>query len=160
MTGAGGARLGASETRGAGSTATGGSGIVSRTPGHGNRLIERLDPSHPIRCDGLLDYVDLPQGTRIENAGQAITQVVFPVSGVVSVVATGPGGQAVEAGLVGREGMTAHTLVLNGDRAANDMMMQIAGAGWRIDAAALCNMLDDSSMIARCATCCCNTCNR
>ncbi|MBB3710769.1 CRP-like cAMP-binding protein [Limimaricola variabilis] len=66
-----------------------------------------------------------------------IDEIVFPVSGILSVVARGPGGHAVEAGLVGCDGMSGHMLLLGGTESVHDAMMQIGGHGWRLPAEAL-----------------------
>lgn len=103
--------------------------------GQGNLLLEKFDASHPLRQSGALEFVDLPQGTYVERMGEPIEHVIFPSAGILSVVARGPGGQSVEAGLVGCEGMSGHMLVLGGDESVHDMMMQIGGRGWRVAAA-------------------------
>lgn len=108
-----------------------------------------MSKSHAVRSSGALEYVDLPQGLYVEHIGAAIDQVVFPVSGILSIVARGPGDQSVEAGLVGCEGMSGHMLALGGDDSVHDMMMQIGGAGWRLPADAAREALRDEELLHR-----------
>lgn len=99
--------------------------------------MDGIAASHEIRRGGLLERVELPQGMAIECGDAPIDHVYFPVSGILSVVARGPGGHAVEAGLIGCDGMSGYTLLLGGDRSVNDAMMQIGGHGWRLPAEVL-----------------------
>lgn len=108
--------------------------IVLRT---GNLLLDGLDASHPLHRDGGLERVELTQGSFLERADQPVEDVYFPVSGLVSVVATGPEGHSVEAGLVGCEGLTGHMLLLGGTQSVHDMVVQIPGESWRLKASAL-----------------------
>lgn len=64
-----------------------------------------------------------------EEDGAPIEKICFPEQGVISVVARTAGARQVEAGLIGREGMTGISIVLGDDRAQNRTYVQIPGAG-------------------------------
>jgi CRP-like cAMP-binding protein len=61
----------------------------------------------------------------------------FPDAGIGSVVVLGPGGQRVEAGLFGREGMSGLPVVLADELSPHEVVVQLAGHGHRIEAEAL-----------------------
>ncbi|HWE98898.1 MAG TPA: Crp/Fnr family transcriptional regulator [Caulobacteraceae bacterium] len=80
---------------------------------------------HPIR---------LTTGRVIEEPGDPITQVVFPDSGFVSVIASGRQDRRIEAGFIGFEGMTGLALVLGDDRSPHEAFVQVAGTGHCVSA--------------------------
>ena len=85
-----------------------------------------------------LEPVDLLHGTEVEAPYEPIPFAYFPASGLASVIARDWAGARIEAGLFGREGMTALSVVMGDDRSPNETTFQIAGAGHRIAADALC----------------------
>ncbi|PDS28467.1 helix-turn-helix domain-containing protein [Rhizobium phaseoli] len=80
-----------------------------------------------------LKPVRLAQGEVIEQQFGEISAVSFIETGVVSLVALSLDGSQVEAGLIGREGLTG-TGLLEGDwRTPYNLMVQIEGTAQRID---------------------------
>jgi CRP-like cAMP-binding protein len=79
--------------------------------------------------------VSLRQGEVIHRAGEPIEQVYFLVSGMVSIVAIMRTGEAIETAIIGREGVVGGAVGSNGARSAGQAVVQIAGAGWRIQSA-------------------------
>jgi CRP-like cAMP-binding protein len=79
---------------------------------------------HPIR---------LPVGKVLEQPGQAISQVVFPDSGFISIVALGKHERRIETGFVGFEGMTGLPIVLGDDRSPHETWVQVPGSGHCIE---------------------------
>lgn len=101
-----------------------------------NGLLLALPLAERARLFTLLRPVDLPRGRVLHGAGAPITHVHFVESGVVSHVALVDGGQEVEVGLVGREGVVGFALAL-GDGASNlEAMVQMPGHALRMPAAA------------------------
>ena len=80
-----------------------------------------------------LEPVDLEVRQAIENANTSIAHIYFPDSGVISVVVKQNKDQ-VEAGIVGREGMTGTAVVLGNHRSPNDAFVQMSGHAHRISA--------------------------
>ncbi len=73
----------------------------------------------------------------IETPGQGNKYIYFLEDGVASVVADSDGKMAVELGIIGREG-TSGLGAMYGDRGNPfHIFMQVAGDGYRIEAAAL-----------------------
>jgi CRP-like cAMP-binding protein len=77
--------------------------------------------------------VELEVRRVMETANRAIAHVYFPDSGIISVVVSQNKDQ-VEAGIVGREGMTGTAVVLGNHRSPNTSYVQMAGRGRRISA--------------------------
>jgi CRP-like cAMP-binding protein len=84
-----------------------------------------------------LEPVDLPVRMVLEAPDQPIEHVVFPASGITSIVAIGKGDKRIEAGLFGRDGMSGSVVLLGADRSPHETFVQVAGSGHRIEADAL-----------------------
>ena len=72
------------------------------------------------------------------------SHVYFVESGLVSVVGAAAPNHRIEIGMVGYEGMTGLSIVLGGDRSANETLVQSAGSALRISTRSLREMLDAS----------------
>lgn len=102
-----------------------------------NRLLACLPAADFERLRPDLKLMSLPQNMSLFEAGHTINYVYFPNSGMVSSVLFSQDGTGVEVGIVGPEGVAGAEAVLNG-KAVASTMMQIAGAGYRLPAQALC----------------------
>jgi CRP-like cAMP-binding protein len=98
-----------------------------------NQLLLRLSKADRALLAPGLAPVELELRQAIETANKSIAHVYFPDSGIISVVVTQNNDQ-VEAGIVGREGMTATAVVLGNHRSPNDSYVQIAGHAQRMSA--------------------------
>jgi len=96
-----------------------------------------------------LALVDLVQAAPIFDARKPASHVWFPHEGVISVVATDAEGGAVEVATVGREGMTGVAFVLGSETMVSDAMVQVAGHGSRIEAAAFRKAIEISPTLIR-----------
>jgi CRP-like cAMP-binding protein len=81
-----------------------------------------------------LEPIEMPRLFQVETPNKPITHVYFPLEGIVSVVANGPRDQRIEVGIIGRDGVSGHAVIMGNDRATNSVFMQIAGRGLRIEA--------------------------
>ena len=98
-----------------------------------NRLLARLSRADLRLLADQLEPVELPLYMQLERHNKPVDQIYFLDKGVASIVADGR--QAIEVGLVGREGMTGLSVVLNGkERAVYETFMQLAGSGQRVSA--------------------------
>ncbi len=98
-----------------------------------NHLLSRLSAQDGDLLTKHLEPVDLPLRFSVEIANKPISHVYFPHDGIVSIVATGAHDQSIEVGIIGRDGMTGHPVVMGTDRSANAAYMQVAGHGLRIE---------------------------
>jgi len=80
-----------------------------------------------------LTDVELPQSLVLQEAGRPVSQVYFPLSGMVSLLAVTPSGESIETGIVGREGIVGGLAV--GDLPSfAQAIVQIEGRALRIGA--------------------------
>lgn len=98
-----------------------------------NHILSHLGDEDVALLAPNLVLVELPLRLQLEAAGKPIGHVYFPEEGLVSVVALGTRDQSIEVGIIGRDGMTGHPVVMGTDRSANATYIQIAGRGWRIE---------------------------
>lgn len=110
---------------------------MAARPPASNRLLQLLSPADRALLDPNLAPVDLEVRASFERPNRRIEDVVFPETGIASVVAEHPNGQRIEIGLVGCEGMSGSAVVLGDDRSPHATYIQLAGAGKRIPVAAL-----------------------
>lgn len=96
-----------------------------------------------------LEAIELPVRMQLERPYQAIQHVYFPTSGFASIVANG-GGDAVEVGMVGREGVTATAVILGAVHSPHDTYIQSAGEGFRIVAGELLNQIAAHAALGAC----------
>jgi CRP-like cAMP-binding protein len=109
-------------------------------------LLERLSAHDASVLAPAMETVGLALRQPIEQANEQITHAYFPLSGIISIVARS-GDEQVEAGIVGREGMTGTAIVLGNHRSPNDAFVQGAGAAVRVDADALRAALEASASL-------------
>ena len=93
-----------------------------------NHLLASLSPQDYGLLEAHLTKIEFATRHAFETGNEPIDAVVFPLDGIVSIVARSSPEQA-EAGIVGREGMTGIPIVLGDDRWANDAFAQVAGIG-------------------------------
>lgn len=109
-----------------------------------NQLLSRLSADDFGLLAAHLSRVPLALGETLEEPDQPIGSVVFMEHGVSSVVAITPGGERVEAGLLGWEGMTGLAVIHHADRSPNQTFVQAAGEGLRIGVADFERALNES----------------
>jgi CRP-like cAMP-binding protein len=80
------------------------------------------------------EAVELDLRMMIEQPNKPIEHIYFPESGVISIVARSSDRREIEAGVIGREGMSGIPVVMGDHRSPHDAYVQIAGAGFRIGA--------------------------
>lgn len=103
----------------------------------GNRLLALLPQAERERLQPHLELVALPLYQPIYAAGDPMTDVYFPQSAIVSLVATLENGSTMEMGLIEQEGMTGMPLLLGGSTKSHRAFVQMAGAAWRLKATVL-----------------------
>jgi CRP-like cAMP-binding protein len=96
----------------------------------GNRLLDALPPKS-LRClQTDLESIALVLGAPVH----ATKHVYFPVSGMISVVATVTDRTPVEIGMIGREGMYRVSAILSDHKPFPTAMVQLAGRALRLRA--------------------------
>jgi CRP-like cAMP-binding protein len=111
-----------------------------------NWLLSRLSRADARLLQPHLKVVDLPVRKQLEARKKRVAEVYFLDTGLASVVANG--GHPIEVGMIGREGMTGLSVVLDGDyRTIHETFMQIGGGGQCISADKLRGAIDASTTL-------------
>jgi CRP-like cAMP-binding protein len=101
-------------------------------PSKQNRLLAALLPADFSLLTTDLKEVPLSRGTMLHEEGQLVSHVYFPHSGMISLLAVMPEGDAIETATVGREGVVGATSGKGPPRAFSRAVVQVAGIASRI----------------------------
>jgi CRP-like cAMP-binding protein len=112
-----------------------------------NRLLAALSPADLALLQPYLRPLELPVKMDMERPNRPIQSVFFLESGIASVVAVQPDGTRVEVGLIGCEGMTGTSVVLDGGQSPHSTYIQVAGEGQRVSASELRKAMDASAAL-------------
>lgn len=105
----------------------------SSAPAGVNGILEHLSRKTLDLLESHLRPVKLAQGTILHEAGEAISFIYFPLSGMVSMLAVLKTGEAIEAGVIGREGFVGGYVGQRGWRAYGHAVVQMHGEAMRIN---------------------------
>lgn len=94
-----------------------------------NLLLASLSPSDKQLLEPHLKPHALKSGDVLFDVGQEIDAVYFPFNAIISLVVTLSGGEAIEAAMVGRDGVVGAAAALNGKISLNRAITQIPGTG-------------------------------
>jgi CRP-like cAMP-binding protein len=97
-----------------------------------NLLLRSLPFEELERLSPLLQKVPLAPRRVLQHAGLPIEHVFFIEEGLVSVLAKVDERNAVEVGLIGRDGAVGSIVVLGADTAASSHFVQVGGSALRI----------------------------
>lgn len=101
-----------------------------------NRLLVALSPEDWTHLESHLEAVELPFDQIIYAMDSPVDAVFFVETGMVSQIVTLEGGDQVEAGIAGPEGLVGLPLIYGNSHALTDSRVQMEGTALRIDAAA------------------------
>jgi CRP-like cAMP-binding protein len=107
---------------------------IKRAPSE-NLLLAALSAEDRLRLLGDSPSVDLILSQTLNESGDRIRHVYFPIDGFISLITPGIGRAQLEIGLVGNEGMLGVPLLLGINVSPLRALVQGAGHAWRIDAA-------------------------
>ena len=103
----------------------------------GNKLLAQFSEEDLAAFHHHFEQIDLNRGDVLIKPDAPIESVVFPLSGIVSIVAATEDHHRIEIGIVGYEGMTDGSLLVGVDRIPHEVFVQLSGHGLRITAEAL-----------------------
>ena len=112
-----------------------------------NGLLAALPPEDLARLRPSLQPVELPFDQTLYPADGTVEAVLFPESGMVSLLATLEDGEQVEVGIAGREGLIGLPLVFGDDRSLVEVRVQQEGTALRLDAADLRDGVGESAAL-------------
>lgn len=114
-----------------------------------NRILSSLPAAQQQALLPHLTYVDLPQGTVLVKPEMRIEYLYFLERGLASTDALSRSGRSVEVGVTGREGMVGFSVLLGEPKISHLVIMQGAGAAFRIRSAALKQEFDKGGELLR-----------
>ena len=97
-----------------------------------NRLLAALSAGEFERLHDELEHVQLPLGLSIYESGGMMKHLVFPTSGIISLLQVMRNGQAGEIAVVGNEGVVGISMFMGGETTPSRAVVQAAGAAWRL----------------------------
>jgi CRP-like cAMP-binding protein len=106
---------------------------ASNNPRH-NQLLAALPHDQWQRWQPHLEYVDLPLGQVIYEAGSTLTHVYFPTTSIVSLLYVMQNGESAEIAVVGNEGLVGVSLFMGGESTSSRALVQSAGGAYRLTA--------------------------
>ncbi len=92
-----------------------------------NRLLSTVHPNELARFTDLLTLREFRRGQIVSEPGEPITEVIFPIDAVFSVVAETAEGHQVEAGTIGHDGVVGLAPFLGADTSLLRSMCQVQG---------------------------------
>jgi CRP-like cAMP-binding protein len=98
-----------------------------------NEFLRAIDSSDYEALAPHLRPIKLAFAQTLYDPGQTIIAVILPTSGIVSFVVQLLEGDAIEAGMVGKDGVVGASAILNGAKALSKATVQMEGAGFAVD---------------------------
>ena len=117
---------------------------VRTAPAGTNGILQRLPAKTQAALAPHLRKVSLASGTVLHETASAITSVYFPLTCMVSMLAVLHNGEAIETGVIGREGFVGGYFGTRGWRASGHAIIQIAGEALRLNVRYFKKAYDDS----------------
>jgi len=102
-----------------------------------NLLLASLPDAEWERWKPQLELMDLPLGKVLYESGEQMKFVYFPTSGIVSLLYVLNSGASAEIAVVGNEGVVGISLFMGGGSTPSRAVVQSAGMGYRLPAAAV-----------------------
>lgn len=102
-----------------------------------NHLLAALPPEVQDRLFPFVEFVALPLGRVMYEAGDKLAYVYFPVDAIVSLLYVMENGASAEISVVGNEGLIGVALFMGGESTSSRAVVQSAGHAYRLKAALL-----------------------
>ena len=114
-----------------------------------NRLLEALPESDRRRFLAGCETIELAFAEVLYTPNERLNQVLFPLTGFISLIMPVDDSASLEVGMVGNEGMFGVPLALGVDLSPVRAVVQGAGSALRMDAANFCRELRRSERLQR-----------
>ena len=113
-----------------------------------NRLLALLPADELARIEPDLVVIDRPDHDVVYRPGTEIEYAYFPLTGVISLIATDKNGRGLEMASVGREGLVGLPGALLGRSMIGDVIQQVSGQLARIPIGALRREIERRQMLS------------
>jgi len=97
-----------------------------------NRILGSLPTNDYSRLQDDLELVQLALGQVLYESGDTLGYIYFPISCIVSLIFTTQKGGTAELAITGNDGLVGIPLVLGGDTTTHRVLVQSAGAAYRL----------------------------
>jgi len=121
--------------------------MISLHDPNSNHLLAALPGPELERWQPQLEAVDLPLGLVLYESGAPLEHVYFPANAIVSLLYVMENGASAEIAVVGNEGLVGISLFMGGDTTPSRAVVQSAGQGFRLPAAAMKEEFDRSGPV-------------
>jgi CRP-like cAMP-binding protein len=111
--------------------------MASAADPHGNGLLAALPAAELARWLPQLEWVHLPLGRALIEPGESPSHAYFPITALVSLLYVMENGATSQIAVVGHEGVVGVSLFMGGGTTPSRAVVQCAGAGFRLAAAAV-----------------------
>jgi CRP-like cAMP-binding protein len=108
--------------------------IKKTTSPKNNKLLACLPPDEWKILEPHLEWVELPLGKILCEAGCSLSHVYFPATAIVSILYVMENGSSAEIAVVGNEGVVGISLFMGGETTTSRAIVQSAGEGYRLKA--------------------------
>jgi CRP-like cAMP-binding protein len=111
--------------------------MTPKTQPRDNELLASLPDEEYNRWLPQLEWVSMPLGQVVYESGRTLSHVIFPTTSIVSLLYVMENGSSAEIAVVGHEGVVGISLFMGGGTTPSRGVVQSAGEGWRLRAAAI-----------------------
>jgi CRP-like cAMP-binding protein len=112
-------------------------------PHRNNFLLNRLEPDVLDRLVPHLALADLHHTEVLAETQQRIEKVYFPHAGIISCVVELKGGDAIETGMIGRDGAFGAGQALDDRVSLNHVVVQVAGVASVVGSDRICEVAEE-----------------
>jgi len=112
-----------------------------------NRILAALPSKEYELVVPHLEKVSLKRGQILQMPEQRIDFLYFPTTCMISLLAALEGGETVETGMVGGEGIVGISIVLRVETSANEALVQADGEAYRVKAGALAPLIKNGGVL-------------
>jgi CRP-like cAMP-binding protein len=118
-----------------------------------NEILSRLQEAHPDFVAARARQISFVHGDIVGEAGRAIDEILFPSSGMISLVVDLRGGDRIEAAMVGRRSAVGGHALFGAKTHLSTAFAQLPGTGWTLkvaDVIELSDMMPEARALLSC----------
>jgi CRP-like cAMP-binding protein len=113
----------------------------------GNSLLESLEPAVLERFSSRFHPKELKKGETLQDAGETVENVYFPVSGLIGLFSETPDGDSALTAMLGRDSALGAFAACGSRKSLSKAIVQIPGKSWCVTANAYRDMFVESEAL-------------
>ncbi|MBR7618655.1 Crp/Fnr family transcriptional regulator [Phenylobacterium sp. 20VBR1] len=114
-----------------------------------NFLLQQLSPTDYADLRGHLSPVYLEKGATVFEQGQTVDRVLFPETGLLSIITVMASGSMTETSMVGRDSGAGFVEAVGSQVIFSRVIVQVPGVAWSVSAARYREAFDGSATFRR-----------